>query len=222
MVRVAGRGRSPPLRVDARPRARRERNARVGRLRRTRRGGFVEWGRRENRRVNRACVVRRHPLRSAKSCELSLKFALLPSLPITRKELGFVTLTDIQRRVLPALLAGQSVVGVAERGDCEDGRGTVGTAAFTRARHVFCAPRRGAGGIDRWAHVAPLLRLCACAPPRPCDIPCPRRAGEHDGEHAGTRHRGKILLVRRRNFIVFRNTLPSCFGVIRDMVNPTS
>src|SRR4051812_46396843 len=41
---------------------------------------------------------------------------LLPSLQATLKELGLVELTEIQRRALPALLAGRSVVGVAETG----------------------------------------------------------------------------------------------------------
>lgn len=41
---------------------------------------------------------------------------LLPSLQATLAEQGLVTLTEIQRRALPALLEGRSVVGVAETG----------------------------------------------------------------------------------------------------------
>lgn len=41
---------------------------------------------------------------------------LLPSLQSTLTEQSLVTLTEIQRRVLPALLEGRSVVGVAETG----------------------------------------------------------------------------------------------------------
>jgi superfamily II DNA/RNA helicase len=41
---------------------------------------------------------------------------LLPSLRASLDEMGFVTPTEIQRRALPALLAGRSVVGVAETG----------------------------------------------------------------------------------------------------------
>lgn len=41
---------------------------------------------------------------------------LLATLQATLAEKGLVTLTDIQRRALPALLAGRSVVGVAETG----------------------------------------------------------------------------------------------------------
>jgi ATP-dependent RNA helicase RhlE len=41
---------------------------------------------------------------------------LLPSLNNTLNELGFVTPTEIQRRAMPSLLAGRSVVGVAETG----------------------------------------------------------------------------------------------------------
>lgn len=43
-------------------------------------------------------------------------FDLLPSLRASLDEMGFVTPTEIQRRALPALLAGRSVVGVAETG----------------------------------------------------------------------------------------------------------
>ncbi len=41
---------------------------------------------------------------------------LIPSLQETLAEKGLVTLTDIQSRALPALLAGRSIVGVAETG----------------------------------------------------------------------------------------------------------
>ena len=41
---------------------------------------------------------------------------LLPTLQATLVELGFKTPTNIQRRALPALLAGRSIVGVAETG----------------------------------------------------------------------------------------------------------
>ena len=41
---------------------------------------------------------------------------LIDSLQASLRELGFVTPTEIQRRALPALLAGRSVVGVAETG----------------------------------------------------------------------------------------------------------
>jgi superfamily II DNA/RNA helicase len=44
------------------------------------------------------------------------RFTLLPSLQATLTEKAIVTPTDIQDRVLPALLAGRSVVGVAETG----------------------------------------------------------------------------------------------------------
>lgn len=43
-------------------------------------------------------------------------FELLPSLRASLDEMGFVTPTEIQRRALPVLLAGRSVVGVAETG----------------------------------------------------------------------------------------------------------
>jgi len=43
-------------------------------------------------------------------------FPLLPGLQATLAELQLVTPTEIQRRALPALLAGRSVVGVAETG----------------------------------------------------------------------------------------------------------
>lgn len=43
-------------------------------------------------------------------------FDLLPSLRDSLREMGFVTPTEIQRRALPALLAGRSVVGLAETG----------------------------------------------------------------------------------------------------------
>lgn len=42
--------------------------------------------------------------------------ALLPTLQESLREKGLVTLTEIQRRALPAMLAGRSVVGVAETG----------------------------------------------------------------------------------------------------------
>ena len=42
--------------------------------------------------------------------------ALLDTLQASLAELGFVTPTDIQKRALPALMAGRSVVGVAETG----------------------------------------------------------------------------------------------------------
>jgi ATP-dependent RNA helicase RhlE len=45
-----------------------------------------------------------------------LAFELIPSLQSTLKEQGFVTPTEIQERALPALLRGESVVGVAETG----------------------------------------------------------------------------------------------------------
>lgn len=41
---------------------------------------------------------------------------LLPTIQETLTEKGFVTLTDIQKRALPALLTGRSIVGVAETG----------------------------------------------------------------------------------------------------------
>jgi superfamily II DNA/RNA helicase len=44
------------------------------------------------------------------------RFVLLPSIQATLVEKGIVTPTEIQGRVLPALLAGRSVVGVAETG----------------------------------------------------------------------------------------------------------
>lgn len=44
------------------------------------------------------------------------KFNLLPSLLTTLTEKGFVKPTEIQNKAMPALLAGQSVVGVAETG----------------------------------------------------------------------------------------------------------
>ena len=44
------------------------------------------------------------------------RFTLLPSLQATLTEKALVTPTEIQGRVLPALLAGRSVVGVAETG----------------------------------------------------------------------------------------------------------
>lgn len=44
------------------------------------------------------------------------EFDLLPSLHATLAEKGLVTPTEIQQRALPALLAGKSVVGVAETG----------------------------------------------------------------------------------------------------------
>jgi ATP-dependent RNA helicase RhlE len=43
-------------------------------------------------------------------------FDLIPSLQSTLKKQGFVTPTEIQERALPALLRGESVVGVAETG----------------------------------------------------------------------------------------------------------
>jgi superfamily II DNA/RNA helicase len=43
-------------------------------------------------------------------------YALLPTLQASLAEQGFATPTEIQRRALPALLAGRSVVGVAETG----------------------------------------------------------------------------------------------------------
>ena len=45
-----------------------------------------------------------------------LAFELNPSLQSTLKKQGFVTPTEIQERALPALLKGESVVGVAETG----------------------------------------------------------------------------------------------------------
>jgi ATP-dependent RNA helicase RhlE len=44
------------------------------------------------------------------------RFTLLPSLQATLTEKGIVTPTEIQERVLPALIEGRSVVGVAETG----------------------------------------------------------------------------------------------------------
>ena len=43
-------------------------------------------------------------------------FDLIPSLQATLQAEGFVTPTEIQERALPALLRGESVVGVAETG----------------------------------------------------------------------------------------------------------
>src|SRR5688500_16463221 len=43
-------------------------------------------------------------------------FELLPTLQTTLAEIDFVTLSEIQQRAIPVLLAGRSVVGVAETG----------------------------------------------------------------------------------------------------------
>src|SRR5436190_19274139 len=44
------------------------------------------------------------------------EFDLLPTLQATLAEKGLVTPTEIQQKAIPALLAGRSVVGVAETG----------------------------------------------------------------------------------------------------------
>ncbi len=48
--------------------------------------------------------------------QLFTELDVLPSLKATLAEQGLVKLTEIQRRTLPALLEGRSVVGVAETG----------------------------------------------------------------------------------------------------------